>query len=94
MSDFYGNMRPEDAERVDGLTKLAFEFRENRLLLLKRHGVENEAELAGKISSGEVDEHRAYEDYLGAGVLSEAKEAIRDELRQYLLEINAHGFAS
>lgn len=94
MTEFYKNMRPEDAERVDELTKLTFELRENRQLLLQRHGAESEAELAGRISSGEVDEHPAYEDYLGASILRETRKAVRDELKQCLLEINANDFTS
>lgn len=94
MSDFFKNVPPEQAEYIDRIAKLAFELRENRKRLLARHGAADEAELAARIASGEVAEHPAYEDYLGAGILEQTRQAIREELKQFMLEVETHDPAS
>lgn len=87
MGNFYENLSPEDVARVDGLARLLLELRESRILLLARHGAEDEATLLERIRRGEVPEHPAYEDYLGARSITATREAIRAELRDYLLHI-------
>lgn len=94
MSEFFKNIPPDEAEHIDRIAKLAFELRENRKLLLARHGAAEEAELAARIASGEVAEHPAYEDYLGAGILEQARLTIREELKQYMLEVETYDPAS
>lgn len=94
MSEFFKNVPPEEAEHIDRIAKLAFELRENRKLLLARHGAEDEADLAARIAAGQVAEHPAYEDYLGAGILEQARQAIREELKQFMLEVDTHDPAS
>lgn len=94
MSDFFKNVPPDEAEHIDRIAKLAFELRENRKLLLARNDAKDEAELAAKIKSGSVAEHPAYEDYLGAAILEQTRLAIRDELKQYLLEVETYDPAS
>ncbi|MHB1246572.1 MAG: hypothetical protein ACYCZH_09025 [Sulfuriferula sp.] len=84
MSNFFENIPYEEAEHIDRITKLSFELRENRLEILKRHGVADEAQLKQAIIEGTTPEHPGYEDYLSASILNAAKEAIRDDLKAYL----------
>jgi hypothetical protein len=88
MPNFYENLAPEDVETLDRLSRLLIELRESRLQLLARHGAEDEAELLERIRRGEVPEHPAYEDYLGASVITATRESIRSELKNYMLNIN------
>lgn len=88
MPNFYENLAPEDIETLDKLSRLLIELRESREQLLARHGVGEEAALLERIRGGEAPEHPAYEDYLGAANITATREAIRDELRRYMLNIN------
>jgi hypothetical protein len=88
MANFFDKLDPADAARVDRLAKLAFELRENRAALLRRHGAADEADLLERIRSGAVAEHPGYEHYLGARILAEAREALRAELGGLLEELN------
>jgi len=88
MANLFNQLDPGDAQRVDRLAKLAFELRENRAALLRQHGADDEAQLLERIRSGAVAEHPAYEHYLGARILAEAREALRSELGGLLLELN------
>lgn len=84
MSNFFENIPYEEAEHIDRITKLTFELRENRLEVLKRHGVADEAQLKQAIIEGAVPEHAGYEDYLSANILDATREVIRDDLNAYL----------
>ncbi|HSD59277.1 MAG TPA: hypothetical protein VLC55_00285 [Burkholderiales bacterium] len=88
MANLFEKLEPGDAQRVDRLAKLAFELRENRAALLRQHGADDEAELLERIRAGAVPEHPAYEHYLGARIISEAREALRAELGGLLQELN------
>lgn len=87
MPNFYENLSAEDIETLDRLARLLLELRESRRQLLARHGVEDEADLLARIRRGEVGEHPAYEDYLGARLIAGTREAIRAELKGYLLQL-------
>ncbi len=87
MAGFYGNLSPEDAATLDRLAVLLIELRESRATLLARHGAKDEAGLLAKIHAGEVPEHPAYEDYLGARIISDTREAIRVNLKDFMLTI-------
>lgn len=84
MSNFFENIPYEDAEHIDRITKLTFELRENRLEVLKRQGVADEAQLKQAIIEGTVAEHPGYEDYLSASIIDATREVIRDDLNAYL----------
>lgn len=84
MSNFFDNIPYEEAEHIDRMTKLAFELRENRLEVLDRHGVADEAQLKQAIIAGTAPEHAGYEDYLSASIIDATREIIRDDLNAYL----------
>ncbi len=87
MDDFYENLSPEDVQVLDTLSILLIKLRESRAALLDHYEVENEESLLEKIRAGEVDEHPAYEAYLGAKSIGTMREAIRRELKNYMLEM-------
>ena len=87
MNDFFKNMTVEEAEQIQSLTRLVYELRENRSALLAQYSADNEQALLQKITAGQVSEHPAYEHYLSASILSQAKESIREDLKNYLQEI-------
>ncbi len=87
MPGFYGSLAPEDVEMLDRLARLLIELRESRRQLLARHGATEEAELLERIRCSEIAEHPAYEDYLGARLITATREAIRAELKDYLLHL-------
>ncbi len=86
MDNFYENLSPEDVQILDSLSKLLIELRESRAALLDRYGVADDTALFEKIRSGDIDEHPAYEVYLGAKLIESTREAVRKELRDYMLE--------
>jgi hypothetical protein len=88
MAGFYDHLSPEDVTTLDRLARLLIELRESRAVLLARHGADSEAALLEKIRRGDLPEHPAYDDYLGARVIHATREAIRADLREYLLRIN------
>lgn len=87
MSGFFDNISYEDADRIDRLAKLTFELRDNRKALLKHYGMEDEAEMLANIQSGALPEHPAYDHYLSARILDEAREALRTEIAAALAEV-------
>ena len=87
MAMFYDNLSAEDVDTLDRLARLLLELRDSRTELLARHAVEDEDALLAKIRAGEIDEHPAYEDYLGVRTVATLREAIRADLRDYMLRI-------
>lgn len=88
MANFYDNLAPEDVAILDRLSRLLIDLREGRAALLARHAVGNEEDLLGKLRAGEIAEHSAYEDYLGAKIIESTRTAIRTRLRDYMLQTN------
>lgn len=80
MKSFFEGFKHEDAEFIESLSRLAYELRENRKLLLEQYGVNDEQQLMDKLTAGSVPEHPAYEHYLGALILTETHEMVRNEL--------------
>lgn len=85
MANFYEHLAPEDIVALDTLARLLLELRDSHAQLLARHGAADEAVLLELIRSGAVDEHPAYEDYLGIRSIGATRERIRGELRDYML---------
>lgn len=88
MAAFYDKLAPGEVETLDRLSRLLIELRESRLQLLARHGTEDEGQLLERIRGGEIAEHPAYEDYLGARLITATREMIRAELKDYMLKLN------
>ncbi len=86
MDNFYENLAPEDVVILDSLSRLLIELRESRAALLEHHGVDDDTALLQKIRAGEIAEHPAYEAYLGAKLMASTREAVRRELRDFMLE--------
>lgn len=91
MANFYDNLAPEEVATLDRLSVLLIELRESRQTLLARHAVASEDELLERLRAGAVAEHTAYEDYLGARIITSTREAIRLQLRDYMLQTNPVG---
>lgn len=84
MQPFYNRLSPDDVDTLDRLARLLLELRDSRAALLARHNAGDEAELLERIRRGAVAEHPAYEDYLGAGIIHQTREAIRADLKTYM----------
>lgn len=87
MANLYDHLSPDDVKTLDALARLLLELRESHRALLTRYGVEEEGELFEKICTGAVAEHPAYEDYLGAKTIAAARDAIRTDLKEYMLAV-------
>jgi hypothetical protein len=87
MSNYYDALPLEAAEQLEQLSRLAFELREDRMRLLAGQGVNSEEALLERIRQGDVPEHPAYEQYLGARALAAAREAVRSQLQGVLQEL-------
>jgi hypothetical protein len=87
MSNYYDALPLEAAEQLEQLSRLAFELREDRMRLLAGQGVNSEEALLERIRQGDVPEHPAYEQYLGARSLAAAREAVRSQLQGVLQEL-------
>lgn len=85
-NEFYANMPPEYAAHAEKLARFAYDLRQHRNFMLKQLGVPDEETLLDKIRSGEIAEHPAYEQYVSARVMDQTRNAIREDLKQYLLE--------
>ncbi len=80
MSGFFDKLPFDMATRMAQLGRLMYELREDRLQLLALYAAADEAALLQQIRAGQIDEHPAYEHYLGARTLQESYAAIRAEL--------------
>jgi hypothetical protein len=88
MADFYENLAPEDIAILDQLAKLLIELRESHMTLLARYSVASEDDLFDRLRAGKLAEHTAYEDYLGARIIESTRQAVRAQLRDYMLQID------
>jgi hypothetical protein len=84
LDNFFARMPAGTAARIDDLSRLSYELRENRARLLRPYGVADERELQRSIIARERPEHPAYEHYLGACTLRLAREKIRAQWRDVL----------
>lgn len=87
MKDFFGKLPYDEAERLDRLTRLTYDLRENRKGILAAHDAQDEAALLAGIASGEIDEHPGYENYLAARILWGLREEAREMLTEGLKEV-------
>lgn len=83
MSNFYDKLPFEAAAEMERLSRLMYELRENRKALLTPYDASDEAVLLTEIAAGRIEEHPAYEHYLGGRILNATHEAIRSQLRAF-----------
>jgi len=69
---------PESQQKLYAQTN--FVLREVRKKLLKQYGVEDEAALLEKIKSRDLDEHPAYDHYLGALIVEQTRQHVRADM--------------
>ena len=91
-SEFYSNLPPEDVVHAEKLSRFAYDLRQHRSFLLKQLGAQDEEALLDKIRSGEIAEHPAYEQYLSIRIMEQTRQAIREDLKKYLLEGGSHDY--
>ncbi len=72
---------------IDRATNLIYELREGRDQILKKYEVSEVEQLKDKIFTGKLEEHPAYEDYLGLQILLSTRESIRKEIKDFLQEL-------
>lgn len=89
MTEFFANIPLEAATQIEQLSRVAYEMRENRAALLRQYDAVDEAALLERIRSCDVAEHPAYEHYLGARALLQAREDVVAELQVVLEEARA-----
>lgn len=82
MTSFLYNVPTEAARQIDELSCLLYEMREDRKRILAQYEVEEEADMLKAIVAGKVAEHPAYEHYLVVKLLTETREALREQLRE------------
>lgn len=80
MNNFFERVPFEAARELEQLSRLAFELREAAKQTLAPYGVDDAQALLERIRTGDVPEHPAYDEYLSARILLEAREAVRNEL--------------
>lgn len=88
MDPIFDDLPPETAMQVQLASRLSYETRENRRLVLEAVGVADEAELLANIVAGRIAEHPAYEHYLAACILRDTHAAARQAMTQALNEVN------
>lgn len=84
MTGFFDKLPFDLATRMAQFGRLMYELREDRLQLLAPYAAADEAALLQQIRTGQIDEHPAYEHYLGARALQESYAAVRADLRALL----------
>ncbi|WP_028207466.1 hypothetical protein [Paraburkholderia nodosa] len=84
MTHFFQNVPSEAAQQIDALSRTLYDLREDRKLILARYRADDEKALLALIAEGRVEEHPAYEHYLGAKTLANTREVIREQLRELL----------
>lgn len=90
MADFYQDLDPQVALEIERLARLAYELREARAGLLRYHDVADEAALLARIAGGQLPEHPAWEHYLAAHILEQARQAARMQIAGNDVQLPAH----
>jgi hypothetical protein len=81
---FFYNVPSEAVQQIDALSRLLYDLREDRKLILAQYRASDEDTLLALIAAGEVGEHPAYDHYLAAKTLAHTREALREQLRELL----------
>ncbi len=84
MDPFGSTLPPEEAMELSLLSRLMYESREHRRMVLDAAGVAHEQDLLDRIARGDTAEHPAYEHYLAARILDETHHAARSVMTELL----------
>lgn len=87
MNNFFQDLPYAAAQRLERLSRLAFELREDGKQMLRQHGADSAQALLELIRTGAVAEHPGYDHYLAARVLAATREAVRSELQAVTVEL-------
>lgn len=87
MNKFFERLPLDAATQMEQLSRLQYELRENRSVLLSQYDVADEAALLELIVAGSIAEHPAYEHYLGACVIAKTRDEVNAELKSLLKEL-------
>lgn len=79
---------PEQARELSLLSRLMYESREHRQMVLAAAGAPDEDSLLARIRAGDTPEHPAYEQYLAARILDDTQRAARAAMTDFLREVN------
>lgn len=77
MADFFRDLDPQVAMDLEQLSRVAYELREARAGLLRYHEVADEQALLARLVGGQLPEHPAWEHYLAARIMEQARQAAR-----------------
>ncbi|GAB3550821.1 hypothetical protein GCM10027343_34390 [Noviherbaspirillum agri] len=78
IDELEANEDPEGQQKL--YAQINFVLRETRKEVLNRYGVDDEAALLEKIRSKAVEEHPAYNDYLGALIIEQTRQQVRGDM--------------
>lgn len=88
MDPIYAHLRPGQAMELSLISRLMYESREHRRIVLDAMGAPDEAGLLERIRTGAIAEHPAYEHYLAARILDDTHQAARQVMTGMLTEVN------
>ncbi len=84
MSNYFDKLPLQAADELEQLSRLQYELRESHKALLHPYDVADEALLLEKIRTRELNEHPAYEHYLGARTIAVLHGEVRSQLKHLL----------
>lgn len=84
MDPFGSTLPPDEAMELSLLSRLMYESREHRRMVLDAAGVSHEQDLLDRISRGDTAEHPGYEHYLAARILGDTQQAARNVMTELL----------
>ena len=77
---------PEQAREISLISRLMYESREHRQMVLDSAGARDEDSLLARIRAGDTDEHPAYEQYLSLCILADLHAQVRSDLADRVKE--------
>lgn len=89
MTEFFADVPLEAATQIEQLSRVSYEMREHRAALLRQYDAVDEAAILERIRSCAVAEHPAYDHYLSARALLQARTEVIAELQVVLEEVRA-----
>lgn len=88
MDPIFNDLPPDVAMQVQLASRVSYEAREHRRMVLAAAGVADEAALLEDIVAARVAEHPAYEHYVAARILAQTHAVARQAITTILDEVN------